>query len=241
MTDRSTIIEKIRALRAKAEDHAATEAEAMTAAEMAARLLVKHDIKPEELAEVAKSEGTISGFRQGLILHPVADYTAIAIARFTETKAYNSKGEIKYIGLEEDVLMAVYLTEMLVGAGKRGWVAYADEQITTPLPFKQMESRRFAYFMGFSTRVSDRLNELKAYRDAARKEAQGTSNATALVVVKDAIIKKVIEEQGLSFSKRRDKSVYMDPATWRAGHMQGDNVNLGRPFAGNPKTQGELT
>lgn len=240
MIDRSAIIEKIRALRAKAEDAAATEAEAMAAAEMAARLLVKHDIKPEELSEVAKAEGTISGFRQGKVLHPVADYTANAIARFTETKAYHQNGEIRYIGLEEDVMMAVYLTEMLVGAGKRGWVAYADEYIAAPLPFKVMESRRFAYFSGFASRISNRLDELKAYRDATRKEAQGTSNATALVVVKDAIIKKVIEERGLAFGKRRDKPVYMDPATWMAGHAQGDNVNLGRPFAGNPKAQGEL-
>lgn len=239
MTDRSDIIDKIRALRAKAEDAAATEAEAMAAAEMAARLLVKHDIKPEELAEVAKSEGTISGFRQGKVLHPVADYTCNAIARFTETKGYNHNGEIKYIGLEEDVLMAVYLTEMLVGAGKRGWVAYADENIHIVLPFKQMDLRRIAYMRGFAQRVSDRLDELKAYRDTARKEAQGTSNATALVVVKDAIIKKVMQENGIALSKRRDKQLHLDPKTFMAGMAQGDQVNLGRPFAGN-SARGEL-
>ncbi len=239
MANRNEIIAKIRALRAKAEDAAATEAEAMTAAEMAARLLIKHDIKPDELAEVAKSEGAVSGFRQGKVLHPVADYTCNAIARFTETRGYHDNGEIKFIGLEEDVLMAVYLIEMLVGASKRGWVAYADENIHRALPFKEMNSKRFGYFYGFAQRVASRLDELKAYRDAQRKQAQGASNSSALVVVKSEIIKRKMEEMNLTIGKGRNRREYVDPRTYAAGHEHGGNVNLGRPFGGN-QSMGEL-
>lgn len=239
MANRDEIIAKIRALRAKAEDAAATEAEAMAAAEFAARLLTKHDIKPDELAEVAKSEGTVSGFRQGKVLHPVADYTANAIAAFTETRAYNQNGEIRYIGLEEDVLMAVYLTEMLVGAAKRGWVAHAEENVHRALPFKEMNSKRFGYFYGFAQRVASRLGELKAYRDAQRKQAQGASNSSALVVVKSEIIKRKMEEMNLTIGKGRNRRECIDPRTYAAGQAHGDKVNLGRPFGGNQST-GEL-
>lgn len=239
MANRDEIIAKIRALRAKAEDAAATEAEAMAAAEFAARLLTKHDVKPDELAEVAKSEGTVSGFRQGKVLHPLADYTANAIAAFTETKAYNQEGEIRYIGLEEDVLMAVYLTEMLVGAAKRGWVAHAEENVHRALPFSQMNHLRVSYFMGFTRRVCTRLKELKAQRDAARHTAQGSSSSNALVVVKSDIIKRKMEEMGLTIGKARKSRQYFDPGMVIAGQAHGDKVNLGRPFGGNQST-GEL-
>lgn len=239
MANRDEIIAKIRALRAKAEDAAATEAEAMSAAEFAARLLTKHDIKPDELAEVAKSEGTVSGFRQGKVLHPVADYTANAIAAFTETRAYNQNGEIRYIGLEEDVLMAVYLTEMLVGAAKRGWVAYAEESIHRVVPFNQMNHLRLSYFMGFTRRVCTRLHELKKQRETARHTAQGSSNSNALVVVKSEIIKRKMEEMGLVIGKARNQKQYLDPTTLGAGYAHGDKVNLGRPFSGN-QSMGEL-
>lgn len=237
MTDRSDVIDKIRALRAKAADHAATEAEAMTAAEMAARLLVKHDIKPEELAEVAKSEGTISGFRQGKVLHPVADYTSSAISSLTETKAYTEDGELKYIGLEEDVLMAVYLTEMLVGAAKRGWIDHAEKAYSRIRKKAKMDLLRTSYYMGFARRVSTRIRQLKAERDAARVSAQGTSNSSALVVVKSEIINRKMEEMGLELVERHAGQVHLDPLAVMAGMAQGDQVNLGRPFAGNTVVQ----
>jgi Protein of unknown function (DUF2786) len=231
---RDEIIAKIRALRAKAEDHAATEAEAMAAAEMAARLLVKHDIKPEELAEIAKSEGVVSGFRQGKVLHPVANFTAVAIAHFTETRAYQDNGEIKFIGLEEDVLMAVYLIEMLTGAAKRGWVGHAEQH---SYAFREFAFQRESYFRGFATRVSDRLNELYRFRKQQREMAQGSGNSTALVIVKSEVIKRTMDEMGLRLSKsRRNKRSYLDPHTFRAGMAQGNNVNLGRPFGANATT-----
>ncbi len=234
MANRDDIIAKIRAMRAKAEDHAATEAEAMAAAEMAARLLVKHDIKPEELAEVAKSEGTISGFRQGKVLHPIAQYTAWSIQQFTETKGYfpRGSGEVKFVGLEEDVLMAVYLTEMLIGAGKRAWVAFSDENGLAKIGFQRLQIARVSFFMGFAQRVSDRLNELKEMRDAQRQTAQGSSNATALVVVKSEIIRRTMDEQGITIKGRVKGHTHVDNGMMRAGAAHGDNVNLGRPVHG---------
>lgn len=190
MANRDEITAKIRALRAKAEDAAATEAEAMVAAEFAARLLAKHDVKPDELAEVAKSEGVVSGFRQGKVLHPITQYTGWAIQQFTETRCYFQMGEAKYIGLEEDVLMAIYLTEMLIGAGKRAWVAYSEENALSKLGLKKLQIARVSFFIGFAQRVSDRLMELKEQRDAARQATHGNSNSTALVVVKSEIIKR---------------------------------------------------
>ena len=232
MANRDDIIAKIRAMRAKAEDHAATEAEAMAAAEMAARLLVKHDIKPEELAEVAKSEGTISGFRQGKVLHPIAQYTGWSIQQFTETRCYFVGGEAKFIGLEEDVLMAVYLTEMLIGAGKRAWVAFSDENGLAKIGFQRLQIARVSFFMGFAHRVSDRLNELKEMRDAQRQTAQGSSNATALVVVKSEIIRRTMEEQGITIKGEVKGHTHVDNDMMRAGAAHGDNVNLGRPVHG---------
>lgn len=237
MANRDEIIAKIRALRAKAEDAAATETEAMAAAEFAARLLTKHDIKPDELAEVAKSEGTVSGFRQGKVLHPVAQYTGWAIQQFTETRCCFIQGEAKYIGLEEDVLMAVYLTEMLIGAGKRAWVTHAEE--LGHVKFGKLQVLRVSFFMGFAQRVSSRLMELKGQRDAARQATQGSSNSNALVIVKSEIIKRTMEEQGIVIGGSIKSHDVVDGFMMRQGAAHGDKVNLGRPFGGN-QSMGEL-
>lgn len=242
MASREEIIAKIRAMRAKAEDSAATEAEAMAAADMAARLLIKHDIKPDELAEVAKSEGSVSGFGQGKVLHPIAEYASYAVQQFTETKAYfpRGTGEVKFIGLEEDVLMAVYLIEMLVGAAKRAWIGFSEENGIERIGFKRMQVARVSFFFGFAMRVSERLEQLKAERDAARQSAQGTSNSNALVIVKSEIIKRTMEEQGIRIGGTLNSKRTIDTNTMMAGREHGDKVNLNRPVNGGSGTMGVL-
>lgn len=233
MANRQDIIDRIRAMRAKAEDAAATEAEAMAAAEMAARLLVKHDIKPEELAEIQKAEGVEHAFRQGKVGHPVAEGVAVAVSQLTETKVYRDRAEIKFIGLEEDVLMAVYLIEMLVGAAKRAWIGYSEENHQKALPFKQLMHLRESFFMGFSTRVSARLNELRKFREEQRAQSQSTGHGMALVVVKQDIIRRKMEEMGLVLGRARRNDKTYDSGTFLRGVAAGDTVNLNRPFAGN--------
>lgn len=236
MANRQDIIDRIRAMRAKAEDAAATEAEAMAAAEMAAKLLIKYDIKPEELAEIGKAEGVEQAFRQGKVGHPVAEAVAVAVSELTETKVYRDRAEIKFIGLEEDVLMAVYLIEMLVGAAKRAWVGYSEDNYKEAVPFKQLMHFRESFFVGFSARVSMRLNELRKFREEQRAQAQSTGHGTALVIVKQDIIRRKMEEMGLVLGKARRKNKTYDSATFMQGAAAGETVNLNRPFAGNAST-----
>lgn len=229
MANRKEIIEKIVALRAKASNAASTEAEAMTAAEMAAKLLTKHEIRPEELAEAKEEGATVGAFRTGRILHPVAECTINAISTLTETKGYANGGEATFIGVESDVLMANYLVEMLIGAAKRGWISEAETKYKR-CKFNTLSKYRDAYYRGFAASVSERLRAMAAARIVRRQEAQGSSNSSALVVVKSAMIEAKMQEMGLTFIKSRRSRRYLDPEALASGMDAGKNVNLGRPI-----------
>lgn len=229
MANRKEIIEKIMNLRAKAANAASTEAEAMTAAEMAAKLLTKHEIRPEELAE-AKEEGAIAGaVRTGKILYPVAEWTINAISTLTETKGHADGGEAVFIGVESDVLMANYLVEMLIGTARRGWIREAETTYKR-CKFNALSKYRDAYYRGFAMSVSERLRAMAAARVIRRQEAQGNSNSSALVVVKSAMIEAKMQEMGLTLVKSKRSRRYLDPKALASGMDAGANVNLGRPI-----------
>lgn len=235
MADRKQIIEKIKALRAKADDRAGTEAEAMAAAEMAARLLALHEVKPEELRELQESVGAHDKYDQGKVLHPVAGWLATSIANLTETTAYRADNEINYVGTEPDVMMAVYLTEMMVATAKRGWLNLAEDEYEG-LPFKQIQHKRVSYFQGFAKSVDAKLRALAAAQAMRRTEAQGTGHSTALVVAKGDIIKRKLDEMGIVLHKSRKKAIYADREAFGRGEAHGQTVNVNRPFGTNTHT-----
>lgn len=224
MANRDDIIRKIKSLRAKADDAGATEAEAMQAAEMAARLLVRHDISPDELRDVEKTGATSGGFRQGKTLHPVLHACHRGLGEFTETTVYNDKGELRFIGIESDVLMATYLSEMFVAAAKRLWREFYPE--VADAPFAVQTHARESLFSGFGHRLSQRMLELAEFRVNSREASHGT----ALVVVKEQIIARHMEEIGLKLVRKRARRRNFNPQAFNAGATAANDVNLGRPF-----------
>lgn len=237
MANRDKILETIRALRAKADDKGATEAEVMAAAEMLARLIVKHDVKPEELEEVKKEGAVEKGFRQGSTLHPVLATCWNGIGKFTETKPYQIKGEMRFIGVESDVVMAVYLSEMFVGAAKRLWREF--QPTIASKGFNEQMMLRQSLYRGFGSRLSARLIELADFR-AEQRKAASQAHSTALVIVKTTLIKDKMAEMGLTLRKgRKDYHGQIDGKAFIKGREAADNVNLGRPFGG-AEARGEL-
>jgi hypothetical protein len=231
MANREDTIKKIKALRAKAADAAATEAEAMQAAEMAARLMTRNDISPEELVEVEKSAGATAGFRQGKTLHPVLKSCWSGIQNLTNTKCWQSNGEFRCVGVEEDVMMAMYLSEMLVGASKRIWTTYFEENGLEGRPFRRITTAREDLMRGFGEAVDKKMHELAAARATAQAT---TSSGSALVVVKKDVIRRTLKEMGVSLRKGgRDSYRAVDMAAYGSGFAQGASVNLNRPFGGH--------
>lgn len=219
MTKREDIAEKIRALRAKASNVASTEAEAAQAAAMIAKLLAKHDMTEDDIREY-QEPGTVAvqGSTEGR-LHPTLRYCWQGITELTETEAYLDRNDVlQYIGMEHDVEMALYLSEIIVSASIRALKAGFPKASTV---------QRNSFFAGFGNALKDKLIELAKGRRAAK-----TSTGTAIVVVKNALVDQFKKEAGLSLAKTRSRGSRVDGAYYEAGKQVGARLNLNRPIAG---------
>lgn len=229
MTDRTTIIERIKALRAKANDAAASVDEAASAAAMAAKLLTKYEVSPQELREREESAGAAERFRQGKILHPVADYLAVSLASFTETRVYQEHGELVFVGVDSDVEMAIYLTEMLVATAKRMWLDIAND---LNVGFKELQHKRQSFFLGFTADIRIRLARIMEERLEQRKSTMSSKGSSDLVVVKDSIIQNKLDEMGIKLYKaKRRQTFHPDRDSYASGAKAASNVNLNRPMS----------
>jgi len=230
------IVNKIRNLRAKANDAGASEAEAIAAAQMAAKLMLKHDIDEAKLADKYNPSVVEAGYRpnstKGTKCPQIIRSIWVSVQDLTETKVYwsNEYGQVKVIGTEGDVEMSLYLFELIAQASRRQAFAHWHEwrennpEVQINKTFKA--AKIDGYVAGFGQRISERLNAMAK----ERQENRATSNSTALVVKKDSLIKTHMEETGLRLSKGRASNRQLDRSSMAKGHMDGDKLNLGRPF-----------
>ena len=226
MSDREDAIARVKALRAKASDAAATESEAAAAAMMAAKLLSKHDIDESELVDVKNTGATEGAANNTKMLPEVLHWCWHGIQQLTETKCYIwKKSQMRFIGTPYDVEMALYLSEMLVGASKRMWIEYATDK---HLSFSKMMAMRNGFMHGFGERINQRLLELAKERQNER--AAKVSHSHELVVVKSDLIKEWQEQNGLRLVKGRVHNPgRTDLNSHLSGFAAGDRVNLNRP------------
>lgn len=226
-----SIITKIRALRAKAEDAAATEAEAEAAARMAADLMRKHDISEEAIANAG---GQIDmavdsdGWRVGRSVPTAVLYSACAVATFCEAKiVLGGNGTLIIMGREADREMAIFLLDLIHRAAEGEWQAWRK---TRDLPKDRsfvMAARR-GFMHGFAERMSHRLLAMHAERTAAR-----SSTGTALAISRQNEIAQFMRDHGIETEPSRDtrKSTVYTPAI-SAGRAAADRTAINRPVNG---------
>lgn len=226
----ATIIEKIRNLRAKAADAAASEAEAQQAADMAAKLLSKYDLDECDLQQTdGGNRGTIGGYQTHKNeLHMALRNCAVAISNLTETECYKVGGKLNFVGTGADVEMALYLSEMIRGAADRAWTSYRKNKMYGARSIRDMHHKRKSFLFGFGQRLAERLNNLAT----ERKRQRETSTGTDLVVVKDQIIKDTMADNGIVIRSPRRRGMRIDGNSQMAGRSAGDSVNLNRPVGG---------
>lgn len=117
--DQEKIAHKIRALMAKAEDNAATEAEAISAAEKAKELLDKYQLDLGSVQLVNDGFETLKSSNQDDESSHIHDSLAYFISQYTDTMAWNNQNaknglsECRYFGLKTDVYFAVWLSQSL--------------------------------------------------------------------------------------------------------------------------------
>lgn len=224
-TERKALVEKIRALRAKASNVASTEAEAKQAAAMVAKLLTRYDMTEQDLGDY--DEGKAAAVQGEMLdaMPEVLKWSWAGIVALTETKAYlGANRRLCFIGMEPDVEMALYLSEIIESACARALKA----------GFKGADAmQRRSFQAGFGASVKEKLKELAEERKAAK-----TATGTAIVIRKGDLVSAFEKDAGLKLGRSsRGRGSKVDVEYFMAGKQVGRALNVSRPISGGNKSE----
>jgi Protein of unknown function (DUF2786) len=234
--ERDSILSKIRALLAKTLEAGATEAEAMAALEKAQAMRDAYQVTEEELNLTKEEKAVLRGEPRGTKdPHLIKWQLLSGVTKFCGCRSWKRSGVrsggggIVFCGLPTDAQFASWLLDHLA-AWVQGELA---KHLMDAQPDKQDRKdviRAFVY--GICERINERLFEL-----SKRSEAVATSsNAKALVVVKDAAITDKMKELDIHLSCGYGPCGGGDSASYKAGRAAGDRASFGRPISGHNAT-----
>lgn len=224
MNERQKLLNKIRALLSKTVENGCTEAEALAALDMASRMMDAYEVTAEDIelkgesAEIRQNKwNDPQGIRKGL---------AVRIAAFCDCKVWrDKKGKITFCGMQSDVDFAMWLLDTLSNFVKTELIkflpgAYADE----------IQKRRMinGFVLGCCMRINERLRLLKEGSEFKAKD-----NSRALVVAKNAVIIRKMQEVGIELRKARGQKTFYERDSFSAGKAAGDRATFGRPVGQN--------
>ena len=228
------VIEKIRKLRAKAANAVSTEAEVQAALDTVAKLMKRHGVTESDIRSSSKSGLKPVVWRGKNKSLPEVRFAATAIGAFTETKAWQSQtdsGEvIKYLGMEQDVEMALYLTDLVNNAITGEWKRFCEGEASAYIGYVTTSQRaklKRDFCRAMAARIRARLMDMTAKRVADKVVTTGTD----LVVLKRDVIATAQAELGLKLKdvKTRRRKVYT--RAHDAGDAAGRRVNLTKGIA----------
>jgi Protein of unknown function (DUF2786) len=228
MTDRNSIIDKIKALLAKTTANGATEAEMMSALDKASAMMDAYDIADEEL-QIAKDEAAMLHADPPDLKdpHQIKWRLCHGVSEFCGVQIYRSRHEtgLKCIGMPCDVQLAMWLLDNLADFVFAELYAHLIGCLA-PKSERRVIVRSFT--AACCDRITDRLLALVERSKTAR-----TSNGRELVVIKNAAIKAFMKEKGIHL---RSCSVgspsNVNAAAQAAGRAAGDRASFGRPVNG---------
>lgn len=216
--------DRVSSLLRKANDPAASEAEAETCMNMAMDLMAKFglsmdDVMGEEAEEIGASETKWQRGRGG----DAMIYVQAAIAAFTSTRAAfagnSSVGtRMTYYGYEAERQLAIWLHDHIRNAIEVQSKLY--NPVIKDARMRAKDRRSFAVYM--ARRIAVRLYGLAETLDDA-----GRGTGTDVMVVKNAKLDEHFEGLGLGKARSRKRSFFREGA--EAGIAAGDAVSLHRP------------
>jgi hypothetical protein len=219
--DRKSIVNKLRALRAKTVENGCTEAEAMSAAEKVEQLLAQYAVSRDELDERSFQEAAYikANFKRDHRLRHKSIWLAVGnIASLCECRAWfphetggHSGSDVVYYGEEQDVELAVYLTGVIEKAIESEWFIYS---------FANPDGHLLSFTDGCSVRINERLRELRLHTEQfVRAAGKGL-----VVQTKEMVRARKLAEMGMRFTNSRLTA--NQGRSSAAGYGAGNNVTF---------------
>ncbi len=217
--NREKISATIRALRAKTVANGCTEAEAVAAAEMLAKLLAKHNMTLDE-AELRASPFSRHTEEHadwvGERLWKIADGAAhLTSARYWVSPPGVHPIKIHFFGFDHEVEIARYMLEVCAGAMRReeARVISSGRRLVT----KAKQRRAVAPFLdGMADRLRERIRALKP----------AAPTGTGLVVLHDALVVQAMADAGLKMKDQAARPSRTREDSYFSGRLAADRVAL---------------
>lgn len=227
--DRSSLLDKIRALMSKTVENGCTEAEALAALTKARAMMDAHEVTDEDLAMTAKETAdVIRGEPKDP--HSIKRFLATPVAGFCDCKVWRHVYDkaIVFCGLPADAQFADWLLGTLAAQVRAELTAFLITVDRDPA-FRRRAINGFVY--GACGRIGRRLNDL-----VAASRVQATSNGRALVLTKASVIKAKMDELNLNLRKSRGARGQFSNDGYAAGQAAGDRASFSRPVSGEGAT-----
>lgn len=230
MSNREKLAARIRALKAKTVENGCTEAEALSAAEMLAKLLAQYNMTLDE-AEMRASpfEGhkekhdDEAGERLWKVASAVADLTG---ARYWTSASGVFPVEINFFGFSHEVEVARYMLEICAHAMRGERARLARE--TWP---RRLKRRQVIPFMdGMADRLAERIRAMKPPAPTGK----------GLVVLHGQLIDLAMADVGLKLRNTSARSSRDWAEGYEDGRSAADRVSLNRGLTGTPRAAGLL-
>ncbi len=225
--NRSAAMQRIRALMAKTVANGCTESEALAASAKAGELMDRYGLSFSDVE--IKNERCQQ--HEATDRHHYVELVANAIARFCHCRAWTDEGRIQYFGLQIDVIIAGYMTDLCRSAMEVSFKAYLKSDLKPTGQTGRTLRKPFMVAMG--RRLSERIRAMAT----AREKTATTGDGTSLVCLKNAVVEEQYLALGFRFiwsqpSRERGNSAAQD-----AGRAAGDRVNLvtGIPETASPR------
>ena len=234
-TERTRLLDKVRALLSKTMGAGCTEAEALSALAKARAMIDAYEISDEELQLTKEEKAVIRPDLTGKDKYGVRDWFDRAISEFTDTKCWSdSKGITTWCGLPSDVDFAQWLSAHLDTFVRGELANHLASEIIPPYRRRRMIN---GFVMGCGNRISARLRELiRKPADAALNAAivsppRHASRALVLANIKREAIKSVMLDAGIKLRSTTARRV-SNVDSYAAGHAAGDRATFARPVGG---------
>lgn len=241
MTDTPTVTKKdrviniVRELQKRTTENGCTEAEALVAAAKVSKLMEEYQLSISDINEIkddvygALKKQYGNGSLRRRAWHETKKAWC-AIASFTDTQCWVSGTDLTFFGSKTDCEIAFFLCDLIKNTSEVEWKAYkssADATLTN-------RTGRASFMAGFSSRISQRLHELKKQRKDALNQ---NVNSKALVVVKDQVVAEKFalykKTNNLRLQASYSHSGRYDGETYGAGRRAGEKVNISSGISGS--------
>lgn len=239
----ASIKNKIKALLSKTINNGCTEEEAISAANMAGKLMEQYNINISELDiknETCITENVFIGKNNSNMR-----FVSVAISRFCNCETWTSREYAKnldgttdfnarcdlfynFFGFPNDVKMAIYLYHLINNAMKYEVAQFKKTDVYTG------KSSSNSFLMGMANRISARLNEMhNASVDNINKMRGNTSSGTSIMIVKDKIVQEQLSQLKFKFKYSRNTCHIKNHYAYQFGLEAGSKINLNRPINSN--------